>query len=273
MQELWKDVVGYEGYYQVSNLGRVKQLCVHTNLCGKSYTRKERIKKQSIRNGYLCVGLTKDGKHRTFLVHRLVADAFVENSKPDVYDCVNHKDENKQNNCVDNLEWCDRNYNDNYGTRNQRLSKLSADWSAKHLQELRDRSKQAWLDGRNSGFAGHKHSDATKQKISDSLKEGYKSGRLSPSMLGVHRYGKDAPRYGAVLSDETKRKISESVSGFKHTAEAKEKMSKNIKNRVFMNNGIQNKRVRPEDVNIYLSNGYVFGRLTPWQSNNKNCKT
>lgn len=267
MDEIWKDIEGYEGYYQVSNYGRVKQLEVYTNLHGKGYTRKEKIKKLSETkpNSYLIVGLTKNGKRETFLVHRLVARAFVENYNPDIFDCVNHKDENKQNNCADNLEWCDRKYNDNYGSRNLRLSVATSEWNNLHLDELIERGKRAWQDGKNSGFTGRKHSIASKNKISNSLKNGYKEGRIKPSMLGVHRYGKDAPRYGARLSEETKRKISASLKGFKHTEETKQKLSKNVRGRVFMNNGIQNKRVKKEEISKYLEEGYVLGRLTPWQ--------
>ena len=71
--------------------------------------------------GYLTVGLNKNGKTKTFIVHRLVAQAFIPN--PDNLPCVNHKDENKTNNNVENLEWCTHVYNVNYGTRNKRASK------------------------------------------------------------------------------------------------------------------------------------------------------
>lgn len=109
--EVWKDVVGYEGLYQVSNLGRVKSL----------WFGKERILKLG-RNifGYLTVGLHKNEQQKTCKVHRLVAQAFIPN--PNVLPEVNHKDENKTNNSIENLEWCDTKYNSNYGTRNQRIS-------------------------------------------------------------------------------------------------------------------------------------------------------
>lgn len=118
--------------------------------------------------------------------------------------------------------------------------------------------------GENNGFYGKCHTEETKQHISTVLKDQYKNGRIN-AMAGVRRYGKDAPRYGAKLSEETKRKIADSVRGFTHTKEAKQKMSENVSGRLFMNNGIQNKRVKPDDVDRYLSNGYVKGRLTPWQ--------
>ena len=105
MEEQWLDIIGYEGY-QVSNLGRVKSL-------GNYKTRKEKILKQCIdKDGYLQVQLCKNGKIKTFKVHRLVAQAFIPN--PDNLPQVNHKDENKENNIVSNLEWCTQQYNSEY---------------------------------------------------------------------------------------------------------------------------------------------------------------
>lgn len=109
MKEIWKDIKGYEGYYQVSNFGRVKRLARKTTRNnGKSenanYTLKERIKKPQIQTqGYLHVVLYKDGFCKTCRLNRLVAEAFVEN--PESKKEVNHKDGNKLNNNADNLEW------------------------------------------------------------------------------------------------------------------------------------------------------------------------
>ena len=114
-KEVWKDIEGYEGLYQVSNKRRVKSL---------NYKRsgKERILKR-LKNkwGYLFVHLQKDGKQKGCKLHRLVAQAFIPN--PENYPEVNHRDEDKTNNAVDNLEWCTRKYNCNYGTRNEKVSK------------------------------------------------------------------------------------------------------------------------------------------------------
>ena len=117
MNEIWKDIIGYEGFYQVSNLGRVRSLtrCVHVSNSNKKRTFKGSIKKGSyeIKNGYQVVGLYKNGKSKRFFTHRLVALSFIPN--PDTFPQVNHKDENKKNNHLDNLEWCDAKYNTNYG--------------------------------------------------------------------------------------------------------------------------------------------------------------
>lgn len=112
--EEWKDIEGYEGLYQVSNEGRVKSL-------GNNKSRKEKILKGVKNNmGYLQVQLWKDGKPVMKYIHRLIAEAFLEN--PQNLQEVNHKNENKTNNCVENLEWCDKSYNINFGTRNQRVA-------------------------------------------------------------------------------------------------------------------------------------------------------
>ena len=108
--EEWRDILGYEGLYQVSNEGRVKRL----------YRSKERILKLRDIRGSFRIWLYKDKQVKTFGIHRLVAQAFLPN--PDNLSEVNHKDENKYNNHVENLEWCDRLYNLNYGTRNQRIA-------------------------------------------------------------------------------------------------------------------------------------------------------
>ena len=112
MEEIWKDIKDYEGHYQVSNLGRVKSIKF-----GKEIILKQHI---NIKGGYYYVCLLKNGKHKNYYVHRLVAEAFIPNS----YNLpqVNHRDENKLNNNVDNLEWCTNEYNHNYGTINERIS-------------------------------------------------------------------------------------------------------------------------------------------------------
>ena len=113
MEEVWKDIPEYEGLYQVSNTGKVRRL----NYRGSGKTK---LLKQSTDKGYKRIVLSKNGKKKNHWVHRLVAIVFISN--PNNYKEVNHKDENPSNNNVKNLEWCTREYNNNYGTRNKRAS-------------------------------------------------------------------------------------------------------------------------------------------------------
>lgn len=111
MVEIWKDIEGYEGLYQVSNAGRVKSFIARNGVTNKE----GHILSANSCRGYPSVRLCKsDGSRKTFLVHRLVAAAFVPN--PNGYNEVNHKDENKLNGTASNLEWCTRGYNMAYGT-------------------------------------------------------------------------------------------------------------------------------------------------------------
>ena len=116
MEEIWKDIKGYEGLYKVSNLGRVKS--VHFNH-SKKVTEKI-LKPIKDRDGYVDAFLYKNGKVKHFKMHRLVAQAFIPN--PNNLPQINHIDENVNNNRVDNLEWCTVGYNINYGKRNEKVS-------------------------------------------------------------------------------------------------------------------------------------------------------
>ena len=107
MNEIYKDIVGYEGKYQVSNLGNVKSLNYHRSGKEKVLTPFHKP------NGYMTITLWKDNSGHTKHIHRLVAETFIEN--PDNLPEVNHIDENKENNRIDNLEWCNSKYNMNYG--------------------------------------------------------------------------------------------------------------------------------------------------------------
>ena len=112
MQELWKDIKGYEGKYQVSNFGRVKSL-------NYKNSNQEGYLTPSLSNrGYYRVSLTINGITKQFNIHRLVAETFLPN--PSNLNCVNHKDENRLNNSVANLEWCSLEYNTTYGSLQQR---------------------------------------------------------------------------------------------------------------------------------------------------------
>lgn len=193
MMEVWKPIdwlQEFSGCFEVSNLGNVR-----TTGCDR---RHPHLMTPSMLNGYLVVCFNRNGVKKNLRVHRLVAQAFIPN--PFNYPIVNHKDECKTNNAVDNLEWCDVKYNDNYGTRNERLS----------------------------------------QKL---------SGRPHPWSVG------------RIVSEETRRKLSEGRKGTPKSEDTKMKISKALKGRylgtVLYNNGVVTKRFMPDEV----PDGWIKGRL------------
>ena len=144
-----KAVKGYEGYYEVDQFGRVYSIerVVSVEDNGRQYRKPiggKQMKQGMHSKGYKIVSLTKDGKTKTAFVHRIVAEAFIsnENNLP----MVNHKDEDKTNNFVDNLEWCTAKYNRSYGKAIE-----------KHAKKIR----------------GKKHTEEHKQKISEGVKRSY----------------------------------------------------------------------------------------------------
>ena len=170
MQEVWKDVVGFESLYQVSNLGRVR-VCdrVVQYSDGRVYNYKGKILNlfENKRRGYVYVNM-RDINHnkQVYSVHRLVAQAFIPN--PNNWPEVNHKDEDKTNNCVENLEWCTRLYNIMYGTLPQRRS---------------ESAKKCTVGELNPMF-GKKHSEESRRKM------------------------REAAKYRPKVSDESRRKMS-----------------------------------------------------------------
>ena len=125
--EFWKDIPGLEGYYQASNLGRVRSVTHDrvVNVFNKAVvTKKVKGRVLSIKGknnkGYYVFNITVDGKRKTLMLHRVIANTWLPN--PNNLPCVNHKDEDTNNSCVFNLEWCDVSYNNAYGTAVKRAA-------------------------------------------------------------------------------------------------------------------------------------------------------
>lgn len=137
MEEIWKDVDGYEGLYQVSSLGRVRR--------GSRMLRQSNAGK-----GYLSVMLSMDGCTKRVYVHRLVAAAFIPN--PSLLPCVNHRDETRTNNTVGNLEWCTYAYNNTYGTCKAR----EAATKSRPVEQLKNGEViRRWSSGTEAGRCGY----------------------------------------------------------------------------------------------------------------------
>lgn len=145
--EVWKDVVGYEGLYIVSSMGRIMSLDrIVKDRWGNDRNKEGRIiSLNKKKHGYFHVNLYKDKIRKTHSVHRLVAVAFI----PNTFNLpqINHKDENPSNNCVENLEWCDSKYNNNYGGHYERVAKS--------------------VSGERNGMYGKTHSKEIRKKMSE----------------------------------------------------------------------------------------------------------
>lgn len=124
MQEIWKDINEFEGYYMISSYGRVKSVIRTVKSCdriGGYRTVNERIMSTRIdKYGYLTVKLNKDGHFKHCTIHRLLAQAFIPN--PNNLPSINHKDENKLNSTISNLEWCSVQYNNLYNHRQEKIA-------------------------------------------------------------------------------------------------------------------------------------------------------
>lgn len=125
MEEKWKSIEGYEGLYEISTMGRVKSMERKVkNGNGYRIVRERILKPHKHNNGYLQLLIHKEGTIKKYYIHRLVAEAFISN--PLNFPEVNHLNEDKTDNRLENLEFCDKKHNCNYGTRIERISKANS---------------------------------------------------------------------------------------------------------------------------------------------------
>lgn len=154
-EEIWKDVKGFEGYYKVSSFGRILGL-------KRKYSGEHFMSPALDSQGYLVVCLRKPGYKGNKKVHRLVAEAFLPN--PNNLPEVNHKDEDKTNNNLDNLEWCTSKYNINYGFGIQRrIETIAKNGGRIQTEETRQKIREKAI--------GRCHSEETRKKMSISQKK------------------------------------------------------------------------------------------------------
>lgn len=196
MTEIWKDVLGYEGLYEVSNIGRVRSIARYNERSKKFYPSK--IKSIEIsNNGYLRVKLSKNGKKKGVCVHRLVAEAFLDNSNK--LPQVDHIDGDKNNNCVENLRWVTAKQNiQNPNTIIKHQGKNNPFFGKTHTEKTKQlmRVKRPTMKGGKNPSA-RKIVNLSTGEIFETLKEANEKYGLSRSAIGnaIRRKTKSAGFY------------------------------------------------------------------------------
>lgn len=157
--EIWKDIKGYEGKYQVSNYGNVKSLprTRKAKFNSVSYKQEIILKPKTANNGYLLVNLYIESKRVMFSIHRLVALTFIDN--PNNYPVINHKNGIKTDNRVENLEWCTQSHNRIHALENN-LAKVAkgethcqARLTNEQVLEIRNDNRKQWQIAKQYGIS------------------------------------------------------------------------------------------------------------------------
>lgn len=208
MKEIWKDIIGFEGIYEISNLGRIRRI------------KTGRILSTRRSDGwYITVTLYKDKKRYGKSLHRLVSEAFISN--PDNLPEVNHRDEDKTNNRVDNLEFCDHKYNVNYGTIKDRIRNTRL--KNGHINE-----EYSGLDKKSYGKKYYQNHKEDRIEYGKKYREEHKEELKEKRNKYYQDHKEDRIEYGKKYYQDNKEELREKKRAYyiKHKEEIKEKSNK-----------------------------------------------
>lgn len=200
MEEIWRPVKGYEGIYEVSNIGNVRSLS-RKDSRGRFHKGRYISTRVNPHTGYPVAHLCLDGEKKLREVHRLVAEAFIPN--PENKREVDHINTIRNDNRVENLRWVTSRENKYNPITNKRMSEWQSDGkspalgrtlSKEHYQKLKD-GLDKWRGENGEPFTGRKHSEETKRKIRESCREQLDSGRRKPRSGAMHHFSKPVCQY------------------------------------------------------------------------------
>jgi len=212
MIEEWRPIEGYEGLYDVSSYGRVRSLDRYDN---RNCFRKGHILKQSNDGrGYMSIVLCLNGIFKRYLIHRLVAQTFIPN--PDNLPQVNHKDENKSNNRIENLEWCNQKYNNDYGSRKERIritNLRNGHWTGLSKEEyIKEYNKKYNQENKNKAKEYNKrYYQENKDNIKDDVRRYYQENKEKILMQMKEYYQKNKEKI-LMQKKEYRRKKKEDTN-------------------------------------------------------------
>lgn len=193
MKEIWKDIKGYEGLYQVSTFGRIKRIRFINNVTNKLQNKLLSMNKYD-NLGYRTICLCKNGETKYKRVHRIVAETFIPNSQN--LPCINHKDGNKKNNNVENLEWCTYSYNTKHAMKNGLFNMEKFRSATKQNIKIAQKSSPVLKGGENNPKAILNEKDVLE------IRRAYSNKEMSSKQLS-EKYGVHISTIQRILSRKT----------------------------------------------------------------------
>ena len=204
-KEIWKDIKGYEGIYQASNMGNIRSLYFYNNRYKTKHYRKKLMKQSEDKQGYKIISLSKNKKQKTYKVHRLIAQTFIKN--PDDKKEVNHIDGNKSNNEINNLEWCTRSENQIHAYKN----KLQRQTKKMKIHSIELGKKYGKMNGSKTGKENIKKA-IEKRKIP--VNQYTLTGQYIKTWPSMSEAARNIRTYKSLISSCSKG-IRESAGGYK----------------------------------------------------------